>query len=145
MKLVIQRVLKSQVKVEDKTVGEINKGYLILLGVSQEDNEQTVKILAQKTVALRIMADKDKKMNKSILETDGEILVVSQFTLLANTQKGRRPSFITAADPLKANKFFEMFVDQLKQLGVKKVAKGTFGAYMQVSLINDGPVTIILS
>lgn len=145
MKLVIQRVKKASVSVEGKTISEIRNGFLILLGIGKEDSEETIRKMAEKVVKLRILADVAGKMNKSILDAHGEILVVSQFTLLAGTSGGNRPSFINAAPPEKAKKLYELFVEVLKNLGVKKVATGQFGTYMEVSLVNDGPVTIIIA
>jgi len=144
MKLVIQRVTKASVSVQEKIISEIGNGFLILLGIGKEDTEETIRKIAEKIVKLRIMSDENDKMNKSILDVDGEILVVSQFTLLADTTGGNRPSFIDAAPPEQAKELYELFVEELIQLGVKKVETGNFGAYMRVSLINDGPVTIIL-
>lgn len=144
MRVLIQRVQKASVTIDGKVVGAISKGYLILFGAKEGDSQNQVKLLAEKTVNLRIMADENQKMNKSIMDVAGEILVVSQFTLYADVKGGRRPSFIKAAKPEVANTLYISFVDKLKSLGVKKVATGEFGAYMEVELINDGPVTIIL-
>ena len=144
MKLVIQRVTQALVSVENITVGEINKGYLIFLGVEKEDSEKTVKEYVEKVVNIRIVSDENNKMNKSIIESNGEILVVSQFTLLANTGKGRRPSFTKAGDPKLAKQFYQLFIKELKNRGVAKVESGKFGAYMEVSLTNDGPVTFVI-
>ncbi len=143
MKVVIQRVTKAKVSIDSKKVSKIGLGLLILLGIGQDDTQQDVTQMAQKISKLRIMSDENKKMNRSIIDVKGEILVVSQFTLLANTQKGNRPSFINAADPQKAKKLYRTFVDQLANLGIP-VKTGEFGAYMHISLINDGPVTIVL-
>lgn len=144
MKLVIQRVTKAEVSVNNQTIGKIEKGYLIFLGVGKEDTEETLEEYAEKVTTIRIMSDENNKMNKSIIESGGEILVVSQFTLLANTTEGRRPSFTSAANPEKARKLYKLFIKELKNRGVENVQEGEFGAYMEVSLINDGPVTIIL-
>lgn len=144
MKLVIQRVANASASVDGKLISSIGEGYLILLGIGKEDDENSVKKMAEKIVKLRIMSDSEKKMNKSIIDVDGEILVVSQFTLLADTSGGNRPSFIKAALPDQAKKLYELFVEELTKLGVKKVETGEFGAYMEVSLVNDGPVTIVL-
>lgn len=144
MKALIQRVTSGKVIIEGKTVGEISKGYVILLGVKEGDSVREADLLAEKTVNLRVMSDKEGKMNLSIKDIDGEILVVSQFTLYADTTGGRRPSFIKAAKPELANKLYLYFVDQLKKLGIKNVQTGEFGAYMTVEIINDGPVTIML-
>jgi D-tyrosyl-tRNA(Tyr) deacylase len=144
MKLVIQRVNKASVSIENKTISSIGKGYLILLGVGKEDTKEFVKKMTEKVVKLRIVSDENDKMNRSILDVNGEILVVSQFTLLADTTGGNRPSFIQAALPDQAKPLYELFVSELKRLGVKKVETGQFGEYMKVSLVNDGPVTITI-
>jgi D-tyrosyl-tRNA(Tyr) deacylase len=143
MKLVIQRVKSAEVEVEGNLISEIGKGFLILLGVSNTDNGSEIEWLAKKAVDLRIFKDENKKMNRTLKEIDGEILLVSQFTLYADCRKGRRPSFINAADPDKAEKYYELFATELGKNGVKP-KMGIFGAYMEVSLVNDGPVTIIL-
>ncbi len=144
MKALLQRVSEAKVLISGKIVGEINQGYVILLGVKEGDSEKDADLLAEKIVNLRVMSDENKKMNKSILDVAGEILVVSQFTLYADTNSGRRPSFLTAAKPEEANKLYEYFIGKLKLLGVKNVQTGVFGAYMSVELANDGPVTIML-
>jgi D-aminoacyl-tRNA deacylase len=143
MKAVIQRVNQAQVAVETKTVGKIGRGYLVLLGVSDTDEKEDAVILADKLVKMRIMADKSDKMNLSISDVKGEVLIVSQFTLLAETSKGNRPSFIHAAAPAKAEELYKMFVDEIKNRGIR-VATGKFGAYMKITARLDGPVTIIL-
>lgn len=142
MKAVIQRVLESAVSVDGKTVGEIKKGYMILLGVMKGDTEKEAELLARKTAALRIFEDENGKMNLSVLDVGGEILAISQFTLCADYKKGNRPSFTNSEEPEKALKLYEHFCSELKSNGVKRVEKGVFGADMKVSLINDGPVTI---
>ena len=144
MKAVIQRVLESTVRVDGKIVGSCQKGYLILFCAVEGDTEADIDLLAKKTVNLRIMEDENEKMNLSILDTSGEILCISQFTLAADTKKGNRPAFIKAMESERANLFYEMYIEKLKAYGVKRVEKGVFGADMKVSLINDGPVTIIL-
>lgn len=144
MKAVIQRVSSANVSVGGKIVGECNKGYMILLGVQSDDTERDLETLIKKVVNLRIFEDNDEKMNLSLLDIDGGVLCISQFTLCADTKKGNRPSFIGAMHPDKASEFYDRFCDGLKQNGVKRVEKGIFGADMQVSLVNDGPVTIIL-
>lgn len=144
MRVLIQRVTSGKVTIKNNIVGQIGKGYVILLGVKEGDGEKEADFLAEKTVNLRVMSDKEDKMNLSIKDIDGEILVVSQFTLYADTKGGRRPSFITAAKPETANKLYLHYVNQLKKLGVKNVQTGEFGAYMMVEIINDGPVTILL-
>ena len=144
MKAVIQRVTFANVKVDGKTVGEIEKGFMILLGVVEGDTTKEADWLAKKTAAMRIFEDENGKMNLSLLDTDGECLVISQFTLCADCKKGNRPSFISSAKPDEANKLYEYFIEKLKENGAEKVEKGIFGADMKVSLLNDGPVTIIL-
>ena len=143
MRAVVQRVKQSSVKADGETVGRIGKGLLVLLGVAKGDGVEDVKYLANKIINLRIFEDEDGKMNKSVLETGGELLAVSQFTLLADCRKGRRPSFIAAAEPEKATELYEKFVEQVRAEGVA-VQTGRFRAMMEVSLINDGPVTIIV-
>ena len=143
MKAVIQRVKSSSVKVDGEIVGQVGHGYLVLLGVMEGDTKAHAELMAKKTAALRIFCDENDKMNKSVLDIDGEILVVSQFTLCADVKKGNRPSFIAAMEPKRASEFYDRYCEMLKTLGVKKVEKGVFGADMQVSLVNDGPVTIL--
>ncbi len=138
----IQRVKNASVKVEKKIVSEISRGYLILLGILKGDSEKDVEKLAKKIAYLRIMPDEKGKMNKDIIETKGEILVVSQFTLAADLTAGRRPSFVKAMEPKKAKELYEFFVKRLKDYGIV-VKTGSFGSYMQVFIQNDGPVTII--
>ncbi len=145
MKLVIQRVQSAAVSIAGEMVGEIQAGLMILVGFTHEDTTEEVYKKIQKVIQLRIFNDGEGKMNLSILQTGGSILVVSQFTLYAQTQKGNRPSFITAAPPEIAIPLYEQFVEGLKkELGENNVSTGRFGADMQVSLINDGPVTLIL-
>ena len=144
MRAVIQRVSEARVVVEEETVGEIGPGLLILLGIHENDNKDDVKYLVQKITSLRIFNDKEGKMNLSVLEIDGGILVISQFTLYAQTKKGNRPSYITAARPEQAIPLYDLFNQSLSDVMNKKVEKGIFGADMKVQLINDGPVTIIL-
>lgn len=144
MKALIQRVSESKVIVGKEIIGKIGKGYLVFLGIREEDSETEADFLAEKIVNLRIIGDENQKMNKSILDVQGDILVVSQFTLYAETKGGRRPSFFQAAKPEKARKLYEYFVKKLKNSGVKNVQTGEFGAYMRVEIVNDGPVTIML-
>ena len=144
MKAVLQRVTSAQVLVDEQTVGEIGKGLLILLGVAGEDHEADAKWLAEKIGSLRIFPDAHGKMNLSIKEAVGSALVVSQFTLLGDCRKGRRPSFDKAAPPDKAEGLYQQFVELLRRDEGLSVATGRFGAMMAVSLVNDGPVTLIL-
>jgi len=143
MKTVIQRVKEARVKIKNQIIGEINKGLLILIGIKADDTEKDVKFLTEKILNLRIFPDKEKKMNLSLLDIQGEILIVSQFTLYGNCRKGKRPSFAQAAPPEIAEKLYEKFVKEIKKSGLK-VKTGKFGAMMAVELINDGPITIIL-
>ena len=140
---VIQRVTESEVHVDDQTIGRIGPGLLVLLGVSRADEEKDADYLADKIAHLRIFEDDDGKMNRSLVDTGGEMLIVSQFTLLGDCRKGRRPSFVQAAPPEKAERLYDYFVYQVKLKGVS-VATGQFQAKMAVSLVNDGPVTLIL-
>ena len=143
MKAVIQRVKYADVKVDGETVGKIGEGYMILVGVQDGDTKEDAEILARKTAGLRVFTDDEDKMNLSILDIDGEILAISQFTLCADVKKGNRPSFINAAKPDEANGLYEYYCNRLKSNGVRKVEKGVFGAHMEVSLLNNGPVTIL--
>lgn len=143
MLAVIQRVTASEVRIYDKIVGQIGPGLLVLLGVSRSDDEKDADYLSDKIVHLRILEDEEGKMNRSLIETGGEIMVVSQFTLLGDCRKGRRPSFVEAAPAKTAEGLYEYFVGQLKSKGIP-VATGRFQAKMAVSLVNDGPVTLIL-
>lgn len=144
MKAVIQRVKYATVKVDNKIIGECKQGFMILLGVIDGDTENDADKLIKKIPVLRIFEDENGKMNKSLLDIEGEILVVSQFTLAADCSHGRRPSFIASAPPDIANELYEYFVGELKTAGVKSVQTGEFGADMAVELLNDGPVTIVL-
>ncbi len=143
MKLVIQRVDSASVTIENKLYSSINKGLLVLFGVEKDDSEDMLEYFAQKLLKLRIFEDEQGKMNKSILDIEGEILVVSQFTLCADCKKGTRPSFDNAKEPKVAKEYYEKFVEILKKSGIN-IKTGVFGAHMQVGLINNGPVTIIL-
>ncbi len=143
MRAVVQRVLEARVQVERAVVGEIGKGILVFLGVAQGDSHEDVRILADKVVHLRLFPDADDKMNRSVLEIDGGILVVSQFTLLGDCRKGRRPSYAAAATPDQARGLYEAFVVVLRQVATV-VATGRFQELMQVQLINDGPVTLLI-
>ena len=144
MRAVIQRVSKSSVTINNTIVAEIHEGLLILLGIEIEDTFEEVKWLSTKISTLRIFSDKEGKMNKSIIEIGGEVIVVSQFTLHAKTKKGNRPSYIKAARPEKAIPLYEQFKKDLSQLIGKEVQSGEFGTYMKVIIINEGPVTIII-
>ncbi len=144
MKAVIQRVKYATVKVDNKIIGECKQGFMILLGVIDGDTENDADKLIKKIPVLRIFEDENGKMNKSLLDIDGEILVVSQFTLAADCSHGRRPSFTASASPDIANELYEYLVGELKTAGVKSVQTGEFGADMAVELLNDGPVTIVL-
>ncbi len=143
MRTVIQRVKESFVSVDNEIISKIGKGLLVLLGVANEDSAGDADYLADKIANLRIFEDENSKMNRSLLETGGEMLVVSQFTLLGDCRKGRRPSFVQAAGPDRANELYEYFVKTVQQKGIS-VKTGRFRAMMEVSLINDGPVTLIL-
>lgn len=144
MRVVIQRVSEAAVKIDGNIVGEISKGLLVLLGIAQEDTEQDALYLLQKLINLRIFSDADGKMNLSVQDCGGELLIVSQFTLYADTKKGNRPSYIRAARPEHAIPLYEFFLQELQKQFQGPIQTGKFGADMKVSLINDGPVTIIM-
>ncbi len=144
MKAVIQRVTKADVTINEKQVANINIGLLVLLGIVAEDTQDDIAWLSNKIANLRIFGDDNGVMNKSLIDIEGEVIVVSQFTLQASTKKGNRPSYIKAAKPEIAIPLYEAFVKQLKQTIKKEVQTGEFGADMKVSLLNDGPVTIII-
>ncbi len=141
MRALLQRVSSAQVRIDNKVVGEIDRGYVVFLGVGHGDDEATADTLLAKIEKLRIFADEAGKSNLSLHDIDGEMLVVSQFTLYADTRKGNRPSFTTAMPPAEANRLYEYFVAQAKGR-LRRVETGAFGADMQVSLVNDGPFTI---
>lgn len=143
MKAVIQRAGHSYVAVEGERVGEITRGMVVLLGVAEDDTLEDIEVLAGKMVNLRIFEDQAGKMNRSLLEEEGEILLISQFTLFADTRKGRRPSFIKAGNPEKAREYFQLMKSRLEELGAV-VETGVFQADMDVHLVNDGPVTILM-
>ena len=143
MKALLQRVTRASVSVSGMVVGEIGWGLVVLLGVAQGDTKRDAQYLVEKTVNLRIFPDEAGKFNRSALDTKGELLVVSQFTLLADTKKGRRPSFVDAAPPIQAEELFEKFVAEARATGLK-VATGRFQQHMLVEIHNDGPVTILL-
>ncbi len=143
MRAVIQRVSEGSVSIEGKIIGEINQGLVILLGVTHDDTREDADYLSEKIANLRIFNDDAGKMNRSLLDVNGAVLAISQFTLYGNTRKGRRPSFIEAAPPDIADPLYEYFMANLREKGVV-VEKGQFGAMMQVKIFNDGPVTILL-
>jgi D-tyrosyl-tRNA(Tyr) deacylase len=144
MKIVIQRVKKASVSIQDSLISNIEQGLLLLVGVTQEDTTEDVDWLVHKVLAMRIFPDSDGIMNLSLVDTGGDLLVVSQFTLFASTKKGNRPSYIKSARPEQAKLMYELFVDSLSRKRNKKTSTGIFGADMQVQLVNDGPVTIIV-
>lgn len=143
MKIVVQRVSHAEVKVDNEVIGKIGHGLLIFVGVTHADTDKDVKFLAEKAVNLRIFNDHEGKMNRSLLNISGEALIVSQFTLYGDAQKGRRPSFTEAAESDLANRLYLEFIGEIEKTGVK-TATGIFGADMKVELLNDGPVTIII-
>jgi D-tyrosyl-tRNA(Tyr) deacylase len=144
VRIVLQRVKNASVAVGDERISEIGTGLLLLVGIAQGDGEAEADWLAGKVAGLRIFNDKDGKMNLSVRDVGGEILAVSQFTLLANTRKGKRPSFVEAAPPEEAESLFDHLCESLREAGVGSVKTGSFGAMMDVALVNDGPVTIVL-
>lgn len=143
MKFVIQSVTEASVKVEENIVGKIGKGFLVLIGISDDDTKEVADKLVKKLVGLRIFKDSEGKTNLSLADVGGELLLISQFTLYANCKKGYRPSFIEAGKPDMANEMYEYIIAECKK-SVPVVEKGVFGAHMEVNLINDGPFTIIL-
>ncbi|MDE6279240.1 MAG: D-tyrosyl-tRNA(Tyr) deacylase [Paramuribaculum sp.] len=144
MKIVIQRCSRASVSVDNKIISEIGAGMMVLGGVAVDDTDDDAIKLAAKTAALRIFNDSDNVMNLSVIQTEGEILAVSQFTLLASTRRGNRPSYVNAARHELATRLYDLYCDQLALLIGRPVKKGIFGADMQVELINDGPVTIVI-
>ena len=143
MKIVLQRVHSAEVAVDGNIISSISRGLLILLGIASEDDGEQIPWLAKKITELRIFPDNEGKMNLSVRDVQGEILLVSQFTLCASIERGRRPDFFTAAEPVKAEKMYEEFAGELEKNGI--IPKlGSFGAYMKISLVNDGPVTFVL-
>ena len=144
MRVLLQRVTEGSVTVDGEVIGSIAKGLVILFGAGQGDTEKDVKYLAEKCANLRIFCDEQEKMNLSLLDVEGEALVISQFTLYGDCRKGRRPGFSDAADPAEAERFYELFQKLLKEQGVGKVEHGKFGADMKVKIFNDGPVTFML-
>lgn len=143
MKAIVQKVKYSRVTVDDKIVGEINKGFMILLGVTHDDGDKEINWVANKIKDLRIFMDENEKMNLSLADVNGEVLIISQFTLYANCIKGRRPGFTDAARPEKASLIYEKFIQKFIDMGIS-TQTGIFGADMKVELLNDGPTTIIL-
>lgn len=143
MRLVIQRVSNAKVEVQGEVTGQIEKGFMVLCGITHNDTKQEADYLAKKLCNLRVFEDENEKMNLSIKDVGGKLLVVSQFTLYADCSSGNRPSFVNAAKPDYANELYEYFMEKCRQEGIQ-VEKGIFGAHMEVSLLNNGPVTIIL-
>lgn len=143
MRFVIQRVLNSNVEVDNKIVGKIGKGFMVLIGIKHEDNKEVADLMVKKLLNLRVFSDENDKMNLSLKDVNGELLLVSQFTLYADCKKGNRPSFINSAKPDYANELYEYIIEKCKESGFK-VQTGIFGADMKVGLVNDGPVTIVL-
>jgi D-aminoacyl-tRNA deacylase len=143
MRVLLQRVARAEVRVDGRSTGQIDRGYLLLLGITHDDDEARLVWMAEKVAGLRLFADADDKMNLSLADVNGAVLVVSQFTLYGDASKGRRPSFIDAARPEVAIPLYERFIALLRERGLT-VATGEFGAMMQVELINDGPVTLWL-
>ncbi|HOK43526.1 MAG TPA: D-aminoacyl-tRNA deacylase [Thermoclostridium caenicola] len=144
MRAVVQRVSRAEVRVDQKTVGKIGKGILVLLGIGQDDGDQDLQWLADKVMNLRIFEDENDKMNLSVLDVGGQVLVVSQFTLYGDCRKGKRPSYSSAAAPQDAEKLYEAFVKFIEEKYGIKVETGIFQAMMEVELVNDGPVTLLL-
>jgi D-aminoacyl-tRNA deacylase len=144
VRIVLQRVKEASVTVAGEKISSIEQGLLLLVGVAGGDGEPEADWLAEKVAGLRIMADEEGKMNLSVKDADGAVLAVSQFTLLADTSKGKRPSFVGAAPPDEAARLFDYFCERLRKAGVAEVETGRFGAMMDVNLVNDGPVTIVL-
>ena len=144
MKIVLQRVKNAQVKVDEKSVGKIEKGLLIFLGIGKNDDEKITDKFVKKICNLRIFEDENKKMNKSVKDINGDILIISQFTLYANCKSGNRPSFTEACEPQQANELYEYFKKMCSKELERNIQSGVFGADMKVELLNDGPVTIIL-
>ena len=144
MRVVLQRVSRGEVRIDGEAVGRIGKGHVLLVGFAEGDGPEQVEWMADKVVGLRVFPDDEGKMNRSLADVGGDLLVVSQFTLYGDTRKGRRPSFVRAADPEVAVPLYEAFIDALRSRGVERVESGEFGAMMEVDLVNDGPVTLLL-
>lgn len=143
MRVVVQRVKEASVKVDNQIIGKISKGLLVFLGVGEGDDETDLNYLVEKTLGLRIFQDENDKMNLSVQDINGEVLVISQFTLFGDVRKGKRPSFIKSAHPEIGNRFYEEFIAKISEAGTK-VESGEFGAHMDIHLVNDGPVTILI-
>lgn len=144
MKALVQRVVESELKVDGKVISNIGKGLIVFIGVTHDDTENDAKVLAEKICKLRIFEDENGKMNLSLLDVNGELHLISQFTLYADCHHGNRPSFINAAVPDYANKLYEYFIELCKSMNVSKVETGIFGADMKINYINDGPISIML-
>ncbi|GFN36316.1 D-aminoacyl-tRNA deacylase [Tepidimicrobium xylanilyticum] len=143
MRAVVQRVAEANVKVKGNVVGEISKGLLVFLGVGEDDSEKDLEYMVDKVLGLRIFEDENNKMNLSVMDIGGELLVVSQFTLYGDVRKGKRPSFTSSAYPELAEEIYEQFIEKCREKGIR-TEKGVFGAHMEVSILNDGPVTILI-
>ena len=144
MRIVLQRVRSATVSVSNEIIGQIGKGLLLFVGVGKESQLDEIEFLANKSANLRIFEDEKGKMNKSLLDIDGEVLIISQFTLYADSQKGRRPSFSLAAEPDKAKLYYDKFIEKMQKMKIKKIEAGIFAEFMEIKLVNDGPVTLIL-
>lgn len=144
MRVVVQRTSRASVSVNDETISEISQGLVLLIGFGEEDQRQTLKLTAKKIANLRIFSDENGRFSSSVLDVSGSVLAVPQFTLYADCRKGRRPEFFRALQPKAAELYFEQFVEDLKAEGISTVAKGVFGANMEVKLLNQGPVTIVI-
>jgi D-tyrosyl-tRNA(Tyr) deacylase len=144
MRVVLQRVSRASVRVGDRTVGSIERGLLLLVGFNATDGDPEIEWMARKVVGLRVFNDHDQKMNLSVEEVGGDLLVVSQFTLYGDAKKGRRPSFVGAADPALADPLYQRFTARLRELFKGSVEEGEFGAMMEIDLVNDGPVTLVI-
>lgn len=144
MRAIIQRVTQAKVTINHEVFSEIGRGFLVLLGIEENDLVEDVQWLSQKIVNMRIMADAEEKMNLSLMDANGEIMIISQFTLFASTKKGNRPSFLQSAKPDKAIPLYELFIKETQKIFTNKIATGIFGADMKIELLNDGPVTIFI-
>jgi D-tyrosyl-tRNA(Tyr) deacylase len=144
VRIVLQRVSRAEVRVDGAVVGRIGSGHLLLVGFGREDGGAQIEWMADKVLGLRVFADEEGKMNRSLEEAGGDLLVVSQFTLYGDSSKGRRPSFVGAAAPEEAEALYERFVEELRRRTTRAVETGVFGAMMDVDLVNDGPVTLLL-